>query len=164
MTNSRDDEFNEFVHAHFVDLCRTGFLICGDRHKAEDATQEALLRVASKWPRITDRLAYVRRAMINAIIDETRRPWRRERSVDQGLDGAGTDTLHRVDDRDELSRALAQLTPRQRACVVLRHYRDLSISDTATALGISEGNVKRTTADGLRVLKDHLVPSESMRS
>ena len=154
----RDEDFHEFVQAHFVDLCRTGYLICGDRYRAEDATQESLLRVASKWGRLDNKLAYARRALLNALIDESRRPWRRESPRADHHDVAGANPTTRVDDRDELLRALATLSPRQRACVVLRHYRDLSVTETANALGISEGNVKRATSDGLAALKQHLTP------
>lgn len=74
-----DDEFDQFVRGQFVALCRTGFLVCGDRHRAEDAAQEALLRVHAKWRRIDDHRAYARRALLTILVDESRRPWRRER-------------------------------------------------------------------------------------
>jgi DNA-directed RNA polymerase specialized sigma24 family protein len=45
--------------------------------------------------------------------------------------------------------ALAQLSPRERACVVLRQMDDMSVHDTAVTLGLSEGAVKRYTADGI---------------
>ena len=48
----------------------------------------------------------------------------------------------------DVQRALQALPPRERACVVLRQVEDMSIRETATALGLSEGAVKRYTADG----------------
>jgi RNA polymerase sigma factor (sigma-70 family) len=57
------------------------------------------------------------------------------------------------DDRDLLTRCLAQVPARQRACLVLRYYDDLSVSDVATLLGISEGTVKSQSARGLETLQ-----------
>ena len=54
-----DEEFDRFVKASFVGLCRTGYLICGDRQRAEDAAQEALLRAHRHWRRVSDPLAYL---------------------------------------------------------------------------------------------------------
>ncbi|MEZ5194581.1 MAG: sigma-70 family RNA polymerase sigma factor [Nocardioides sp.] len=58
----------------------------------------------------------------------------------------------RLADRDLLRRCLATLGPRQRACVVLRHYEDLSVAEVATILGCSEGTVRSQTKRGLEAL------------
>jgi RNA polymerase sigma factor (sigma-70 family) len=49
--------------------------------------------------------------------------------------------------------ALARLGPRQRACVVLRYYEDLSIEQTAEILDCSPGTVKSQTARALDSLR-----------
>jgi RNA polymerase sigma factor (sigma-70 family) len=56
-------------------------------------------------------------------------------------------------DRLELVAALRQVPPRQRACLVLRFYDDLSVAETAAALGCTEGTVKSQTAKGLDALR-----------
>jgi len=50
-------------------------------------------------------------------------------------------------------RALAELPPRMRAAVILRHVHDISVAETADALGCSEGTVKSQTARGLAQLR-----------
>lgn len=85
----RDRSFGEYVAARRAHLYRTAYLLCGDPHRAEDIVQLALTKLYVAWPRVS-RLdsvdAYVRRIVVNAHIDETRRPWRRERPVETGLD------------------------------------------------------------------------------
>ena len=153
-----DREFDVFVTEQFGRLCRTGYLFCGDWHKAEDAAQKSLLRLHRKWRSVTEPEAYARRALVTILIDESRRPWRRETPFDQLRERPGPDDHVQVEDRDQLNRALARLTPRQRACVVLRFYADASVAQTADALGCSEGNVKRLTSDARHALHDILSP------
>ena len=66
--------FEEFVLGHGDALVRLSFALCGDRGKAEDATQEALTRVYLRWSRLADPLPYARRAVVNA----TRDSWRHQ--------------------------------------------------------------------------------------
>ena len=61
------------------------------------------------------------------------------------------------DDLDaELVAALGSLPPKMRAAVVLRHVHDLSVDDTAEALGCSVGTVKSQTSRGLEKLREVL--------
>jgi RNA polymerase sigma-70 factor (sigma-E family) len=154
-----DEEFAAFAASSLADLRRTAYLLCGDWHRAEDAAQEALLRLYRAWRRVERRealLAYARRTTVRILIDESRRPWRRETPVEVAPDVPHPDRSGRVDDRAEMVAALAQLPPRRRACVVLRYYLDLSVAQTATALSCSEGTVKSQTSAALRSLHDVL--------
>src|SRR3954453_11538429 len=80
-------EFAEFVRGSQRRLRRLAFLVCGDWHRAEDIVQTALTRLYSRWGSIRredgpDR--YAHRAVVNAAIDDRRRPWRaREESRGQ---------------------------------------------------------------------------------
>ena len=58
-----------------------------------------------------------------------------------------------LEERDEMWAAISRLPPRQRACLVLRFYEDLSIRDTARLLGCSEGTVKSQTSKALGELR-----------
>lgn len=155
MARPDEAEFTDFAHRALGDLRRTAYLVCGDWHKAEDAAQEALLKMYKHWHRIepAGRFAYGRTTVVRTVIDHGRRGWRRERVTEAVPESAGPDEFASGDTRDAVMRALARLTPRRRACLVLRYFQDLSVAETAAALGCSEGTVKSQTSDALRALR-----------
>jgi RNA polymerase sigma-70 factor (sigma-E family) len=149
-------EFAEFAGAVARELRGTALLMCGDWHRAEDATQEALMRLYIAWPRLergNGLRRYARMAVISAVLDQGKRPWRRERTVDDLPQVSVSDHSHDVDDRTAVLGALSRLPARQRACVVLRYYADLSVEDTAAVLDISPGTVKSQTSRALVTLQ-----------
>jgi RNA polymerase sigma factor (sigma-70 family) len=107
-------------------------------------------------------LAYARRALVNAHIDLTRRPWwGREHPTSQPEDrGVASDGAQSVDDHDAVVTALLALPPGQRRVVVLRYLVGLSVRETALELGISEGTVKSQTSEALAKLAMTLAPAE----
>jgi RNA polymerase sigma-70 factor (sigma-E family) len=147
----RDDEFSEFARANRAELLRSACLLtAGDVHLAEDLVQITLARMYVAWPRVSssgNALGYAWRILVNVHIDETRRPrWRRERSVGEVPDVPATEPPSDSADAEAVRAALAGLPPRMRAAVVLRHWMDLSVGETASLLGCSEGTVKSQTA------------------
>lgn len=165
MSSAHDEEFTAFAATAIADLRRSAYLMCGDWHHAEDAAQEALIRVYRSWRRIERReglLAYARRTTIRILIDDSRRPRRRERPVEIDDHHVAGTASHEtgVVEGDAMVRALSELTPRRRACVVLRYYHQMSVAETAEAMGCSEGTVKSQTSDALRALRPLLDPDD----
>ncbi|HEX4472693.1 MAG TPA: SigE family RNA polymerase sigma factor [Nocardioides sp.] len=150
-------EFTSFVLASQASLRRTAYLVCGDWQLASDYVQDALMRVYRHWPRLrgeAEARSYARKAVVSVVIDAKRRRSSTEVPVDDVVDRVGgRDEAAASADRDLLTRCLAQVPTRQRACLVLRYYDDLSVSDVAATLGISEGTVKSQTARGLDTLQ-----------
>lgn len=156
MRDADQGEFAEFAGAVVRELRGTALLMCGDWHRAEDATQEALMRLYVAWPRLERGggvRRYARMAVISAVLDQARRPWRRERAVEDLPTVALADASAYVDDRQAVLAALATLPTRQRACVVLRYYADLSVEETAAILKITTGTVKSQTSRALASLQ-----------
>lgn len=162
ITVPRDEEFRRYVSTSRGRLLRTAtFLTSGDRHAAEDLVQTALMRLYVAWPRVRDETvdAYARKAMLNALIDNRRRPAVRfEHSRSQLPEVAVNDQPPFSATESAVFAALAELPPRMRAAVVLRHLLELSVSETADALNCSEGTVKSQTARGLTQLREALTP------
>jgi RNA polymerase sigma factor (sigma-70 family) len=164
------------------------YTLCGDVRQAEDLVQEALVKYCSRLVRRGGRRgqaasgmytlsldesprdgahapveyaeAYVRRTILNLYLDG----WRRRKRWADIEPRVATDDRVRFPDsgitaRADVVQALARLTPRQRACVVLRYLEDMTIEQVADTLGNSPGTVKRHLHDALRLLRDVLEPA-----
>ncbi len=141
-------------------MLRVAYLICGDVHLAEDLLQSALVKVAARWSRLRDVQpeAYLRTVLYRDAVSWWRRH-RRELSVadppEPRRDAREPDGGERsAADRVVLARALARLTPKQRAVLVLRYFEDHTESRTAEVLGVSLGTVKSQTSVALRRLRE----------
>ncbi|MBM9466663.1 SigE family RNA polymerase sigma factor [Nakamurella leprariae] len=162
MRPEQESAFAEYVAARRDHVRRTAFLLCGDWHRADDLTQIAFVKLYGAWERVRDRAAldaYVRSCLVRAVVDESRRPWRRERFVevlpepDPGGTGSEPDLAEMVADRDLLRVALQEVPPGQRTVLVLRYYEGMDVRQVAEALRCSEGTVKSQTARGLAALR-----------
>ena len=153
-----DREYADFVAARQTHLRRIAYAVCGDWHRAEDLLQTALVKLYVAWPRLHRdgrEEAYTRQIIVRANIDESRRPWRRERSGLEGADRAARAEFP-YEERSALFEALQALPPMQRKTVLLRHWLGLSVEQTAAELGISTGTVKSHTSRGIGKLQSML--------
>jgi RNA polymerase sigma-70 factor (sigma-E family) len=163
--HDRDRDFGDYVDARALVMRRTAYLLCGDWHRAEDLVQTALAKMYAIWPRLArvDSIdAYARKVLVRIAIDESRLAFRRRETAMAAVPDSplyGADVAARLDVRA----ALVTLPPRQRAVVVLRYWEDLSIEETARALGCSEGTVKSQAAKGLAALRRVLEQPEEVR-
>ena len=148
-----EDEFRELYAARAAALRRTAFLLCGDWHAAEDLVQVSFAKLYAAWRRVDRPEPYLRQVLVRAWVDETRRPHRRERPVAELPEAAGR-AGSSTEDRELLKAALLRVPPGQRACLVLRFFDDMSVADTARALGVNESTVKSQTSRGLQALRE----------
>ncbi|MET7395209.1 SigE family RNA polymerase sigma factor [Dactylosporangium sp. NPDC005572] len=157
MNADQEAEYQAFVTAQLEPLRRTAYLLCRDWHTADDLVSITFGKLYRHWRRVSaaeNVNAYVRGVLTNAWLDERRRPWRREDSVETlptepALPGADAGVTERL----TLFELLERLPGRRRAAIVLRFYCDLSIEETAEILGISAGTVKSQTSKGLDALR-----------
>ncbi len=173
-----EPEFDAYFRARRDAVRRTAYLLCGDWHRADDHAQAAFVALHRHWRRIRDRGAldaWMRRTLVRSVVDESRRPWRRERSTDApapdrtgrpgpGVRGAALVAAAATVDgpadgvttRHVLVDGLRTVPPRQRAVLVLRFLEGLDVAATAEVLGCSTGTVKSQTAHGLAALRGAL--------
>lgn len=144
-----EQEFTDFVSARGAPLGRLAYLVTGDRHRAEDLLQVALVE-AARWERIEEPEAYVRLTLYTRNISRWRRVRLREVPF-AAYDVAGSSAD--ADLRLTLEQALARLTIRQRTVLVLRYFKDLTEVQSAEVLGIAPGTVVSTTRQALARLR-----------
>jgi RNA polymerase sigma-70 factor (ECF subfamily) len=119
-------------------------VILGARALAEEVTQEAFLKLYENWHRVGDFQApeaWVRRVAVRLAVRQARRERARTH-----LERTRTDIEEQHDaslpDVD-LARAVASLTPMQRAAVALFYFEDQPVADIARALGVSDSTIKQ---------------------
>lgn len=161
-------EFEEYVSARGQELVRLGFTVSGDYQRAEDLAQIALMQAFRKWRKVRnadDPHHYVRRILVNEFLSMTRRRSFSEAPI------ADLDPQHTVPDHatgiansDDLWRALATLSPRERVVLVLRYYQDLDDQTIADVLGIKASSVRSTASRALASLRQRPAYAEARDS
>ncbi len=150
-------EFEAFVVEQTPGLLRLAFVLTGDRYRAEDLTQTALLEAHRQWGRVSAAgrpEAYVRRMLVNAHLD-----WHRRRSSTEVptlvREDAATvdDAVGALANRDQLRTLLATLAPRARTVLVLRYYADLDDAAIGEAMGVGTSTVRATASRALTTLR-----------
>ena len=156
---SRHDGYDE----RFSDLSllsyQVAYRLSGDRSESEDVAQEAMTRAYLRWHRMSGYAdAWVVRVSTNLVIGGWRRVGsRRAHGAPPDVAAADPD----ASDRLALVAALRSLPRRQREVAVLRYLGDLSVEQTAGALGLSESAVKAHSARSLVALRRGLGDPES---
>ena len=159
------DAFAELAAGAIDRLHALARLILRDADAAEDAAQDALVRAWQELHRLRDpdRFdAWLRRLLVNACYDESRRRGRRPtvHLLALGDVAAVTDDQRRIEDRDRLGGAFARLPVEQRAVLVLQHYVGLPDTEIATTLGLPLGTVKSRLRYAVRAMRASLDADE----
>lgn len=157
MRGDRREGFERLWREEYPRVVRTAWLITGDREEAADVAQETFARAYERWRTVSalDRPgAWLHRVAANLSLT-----WRRRRARERHP--TVSEAIDPVEIPDPaLFDALRALAPAQRAAVVLRHWADLSVEDTAIALGKRPGTVKALTHQGLARLRELLAREE----
>lgn len=127
-------------------LFAVAFRILRDVDAANDAAQEALVKIWRELPALRDVArfdAWSYRILVNACYAEHRKLRRPPPAgLAMPLVAEDDDPIAAVADRDQLERGFARLPADQRAALVLQHYLDLSLADIAEVMGTPIGTVR----------------------
>lgn len=155
------EDFSVWFDAEYPSLLRFAYFVTGDRSAAEDAVQEAFLRIYMSGARShpAGYGAYARKTIVNLHRTSFRRKTREHEAFARAGEPEATSPDTGV--HDEVWRAILELSPRQRAVVALRYYEDRSQKEVAEALGMSVGAVKKQMNRAMTRLREALGRSES---
>lgn len=161
------DAYEALARASASRLYRIAGRIVRDPDGAEDAVQQTLVAMWRELPslRDPDRFeAWTYRLVVRFCLAESRRARRtgiREIRLDE-LTPARTDAYADSDLRDQLNRALAELTPEHRVVVVLHHYSGLPVGEIADILGVPYGTVGSRLHHATRALRAAVAAGDRM--
>lgn len=143
MREAGRESFDDWARVAQRRLLRSAYLLTSDISRAEDLVQEALIKAAMRWDTLAEQHpdAWARRVIYRDYISW----WRRHRREDEVADvpDVGGEVGPPGEAAAMLRDALAGLTPRQRAVLLLRYVDDLTAAQTAEVLGVTVGTVKK---------------------
>ena len=153
-------------HQEAASLVRLARLFTDDRTGAEDIVQEAFIRLFHNAGRIHDpakSAAYVRSIVLNLARDTNRRGLlslrHQDSMIDERTPEEPSEGAIRSESQREVIDALNQLSGRQRECLILRFYYELTEREIAETLSISTNSVKVHCRRGLSALEPLLEAS-----
>ncbi len=157
VTRDRDRLLSELYQEHYRSLVRLAATLLDRRELAEEVVQEAFIKLHRKLDKVRDLEradAYLRSIVMNLARSKMRRRQvARKHQPDPLPDAPGADVGVVVrEDQQQVLDALRSLPARQRDCLVLRYYEDMSEAEIADTLGISKGSVKTHTSRGVAAL------------
>ena len=149
-------QFDAFFAAESQTLFRRMWLVTRDRHEAEEIVQDAFLSLYERWdrsPTWDDPVSYLYRTAFNSWKKRTRRAARAVRHV-LALDTA--DEFEAAEARTVVGAALAGLSPRQRAAVVLTELLGFSSEEAARSLGVRAVTARVLASQGRAAMRKML--------
>lgn len=155
-TTVREEPIGYLFRESYARMVRLAFLMTSDNALAEEIVQEAFVKVWKNWSRIRSEgssQAYLRAAVLNQSRSSLRRRFLESRKKPPYEPVAADQEASR---RVDVGRALLCLPPRQRACVILRYYEDMTEKQCAQILRVSVGTIKSQTYKALRRLETEI--------
>lgn len=147
--------FEEFFAQEGDGLFRALWLVTRNRFEAEELTQEAFVRVLERWDRVSemaDPRAYLYRTAMNAFRTAYGRALLSAKRTIKTL--PADDAIAEIDERDVAVRALARLSQRQRAAVVLTDMLGFKSEEAARMLGIRASTLRMHASRAHAALKE----------
>lgn len=153
MDETDDSGFEDWYRGEHAALVTTLAVATGDADVAADAVDEALTRAYERWGSLRDPAAWTYRVALNVARRRLRR-----RALELRLLRGTPPPRDLPGPAGELWLLVADLPPRQREAVALRHVAHLTEAEVAEAMGVARGTVSATLRSAHRSLRRAIVP------
>ena len=153
-------DFEASVESDSRRLFSVALAILRNPAEAEDAVQESLLKAWRNWATLRDqdrRSAWLTRICVNHCISSKRRSWLSILTDSHSDTTADPRAQTAFDPADpDLDRAMARLSVKQRAVVVLHYHYGFTFDEVASLLGSRPGTVRSHLNRALTTLRHEL--------
>ena len=136
-----EDKFIQAVKRNSQRLFVIAFSYLKNKHDAEDALQNTFLKLWKSKIEFNDDVGvdkWITKVLINDCKNFFNLSFRQNKSIEEAYDVSTFDKYFNVD----LYNAVMSLNKKERLCVILFYYDDLTISDISKVTGIKESTVK----------------------
>ena len=153
-----DQALTAIYGGHYPCLVRLAWLLVQDVAAAEDVVQDSFVAMHAAWRRLRDSdraLAYLRQSVVNRSRSVRRHRALVGRNASQpgsGMSSAERGALPSLE-HTAVVWALRSLPDLQREALALTYYGNLSEAQVASAMGVSQGTVKRHVAGAVAALR-----------
>lgn len=142
LTNERRPSIEAFVASEYRRVVGTVTLLVGDRHRAEEAVQEAIIKAWTGEHEVRNLRGWITQVALNQVRSAARRSGAEARAYGRLEPSLASTAPGPSPDRIVVADALVRLPDRQREVAVLYYYGDLAVGEIAELLAVSEGTVK----------------------
>ena len=147
-------DFAAFFAEEHAGLFKALYFVTGNRSDAAELAQDAFLKLWERWDRIErihDPRGYLFRAALNAFRMRTRAAVRATRRLVPIV--STTDPFDEINLREDVHRMLLELSPRQRAALVLLDMYGYGSEEAARIMGVRPSTVRALATQGRAVLR-----------
>ena len=150
--------FERWLTEYRDDVLRACYVLLGDRAAAEDAMQDAFVKVWRAMGRYEERencspKTWIMRIAVNTCRDYRRTRWFRRMRSDVSLDTLPDAAGPVTEESRELFLDVMRLPEKNRQAVLLYYYEDLTVEEAATALGVSKATLSRRLKRACELLR-----------
>ena len=163
-TSEREAAFVRLADQHLDRAYGLARAILRDPVEAQDATHDAFVQAWQKWGTLRDPSRFepwFDRILVNTCRNRLRSTRRLAADISVEVALVTGDHAGHTDDRHVIGAAIEALSPDHRVVVALRFYRDLTVEDIATRLGVPPGTVRSRLHYALKRLHDTIEPAGS---
>ena len=172
------DEFRALVERHSRTIFRLAYRMTGNEHDAEDVVQETFLRAYRRLPQFENRASlstWLHRITVNCALDLLRSR-QRHNTGHEPIDTVSPDgklalpakepapdrLLFSSEVQQQVTAALASLSPKEKVAFVLRHFEQKSIEEISRTMGLRSAAAKNNIFRAVKKLRKALEPLVSV--